>query len=290
MRPIESLITVHETVAVPPASGAATVDADVLAQTQEALATAAITFSLKVLTVNIHKGFTFFNRKFILPELREAVRSVGADVVFLQEVTGTNAKHPDKFDNYTETPHYEFLADSIWPQFAYGRNAVYTHGDHGNAIMSKFPIVRFENHDVSISGPERRGLLHCELQIPGRPVNVHAICVHLSLTETHRAKQMGMLCDLVHTDVPAQAPLIVAGDFNDWRQRADAQLAKGAALHEVFTQANGRPARTFPARLPLLRLDRIYVRNAIGHAPVVLPNKPWSHLSDHAPLAAEIEL
>ena len=290
MRPIESLITVHETVAVPPASGAATVDADVLAQTQEALATAAITFSLKVLTVNIHKGFTFFNRKFILPELREAVRSVGADVVFLQEVTGTNAKHPDKFDNYTETPHYEFLADSIWPQFAYGRNAVYTHGDHGNAIMSKFPIVRFENHDVSISGPERRGLLHCELQIPGRPVNVHAICVHLSLTEMHRAKQMDMLCDLVHTDVPAQAPLIVAGDFNDWRQRADAQLAKGAALHEVFTQANGRPARTFPARLPLLRLDRIYVRNAIGHAPVVLPNKPWSHLSDHAPLAAEIEL
>jgi endonuclease/exonuclease/phosphatase family metal-dependent hydrolase len=262
----------------------------VIAQTQEALATAAMTFSLKVLTVNIHKGFTFFNRKFILPELREAVRSVGADVVFLQEVTGTNAKHTDKFDNYPETPHYEFLADSIWPQFAYGRNAVYTHGDHGNAIMSKFPIVRFENHDVSISGPERRGLLHCELQIPGRPVNVHAICVHLSLTEAHRTQQMDMLCNLVHTDVPAHAPLIVAGDFNDWRHRADAQLARGAALHEVFVQANGRPARTFPARLPLLRLDRIYVRNAIGHAPVVLPNKPWSHLSDHAPLAAEIEL
>ena len=290
MRPTESLIKVDDTVAVPPAPGAPVVDADVIAQTQEALATAAMTFSLKVLTVNIHKGFTFFNRKFILPELREAVRSVGADVVFLQEVTGTNAKHPDKFDNYPETPHYEFLADSIWPQFAYGRNAVYTHGDHGNAIMSKFPIVRFENHDVSISGPERRGLLHCEMQIPGRPVNVHAICVHLSLTEAHRTQQMDMLCDLVHSDVPAHAPLIVAGDFNDWRHRADAQLARGAALHEVFVQANGRPARTFPARLPLLRLDRIYVRNAIGHAPVVLPNKPWSHLSDHAPLAAEIEL
>jgi endonuclease/exonuclease/phosphatase family metal-dependent hydrolase len=290
MRANESLIEVLETAAVPPAQQAPAVDADVIAQTQEALATAAMTFSLKVLTVNIHKGFTFFNRKFILPELREAVRSVGADVVFLQEVTGSNAKHPDKFDNYPETPHYEFLADSIWPQFAYGRNAVYTHGDHGNAIMSKFPIVRFENHDVSISGPERRGLLHCELNIPGRAVNVHAICVHLSLTEAHRTKQIDKLCDLVQTDVPAQAPLIVAGDFNDWRQRADAQLARGAALHEVFVQANGYAARTFPARLPLLRLDRIYVRNAIGHAPVVLPTKPWSQLSDHAPLAAEIEL
>ena len=266
----------------------AAVDADT--QTALAAASSATSFSFKVLTVNIHKGFTFFNRKFILPELREAVRSVGADVVFLQEVTGTNAKHPDKFDNYPETPHYEFLADSIWPQFAYGRNAVYTHGDHGNAIMSKFPIVRFENHDVSISGPERRGLLHCEIQIPGLSNNVHAICVHLSLTESHRTQQMDMLCKLVHTAVPPHAPLVVAGDFNDWRHRAKDQLAQGADLHEVFVQANGRPARTFPARFPLLRLDRIYVRNAIGHAPVVLPNKPWSHLSDHAPLAAEIEL
>ena len=75
-----------------------------------------------------------------------------------------------------------------------------------------------------------------------------------------------------------------------WRHRAGDQLAEGAALHDVFVQANGKPARTFPARLPLLRLDRIYVRNAIGHAPVVLPYKPWSHLSDHAPLAAEIAL
>ncbi|MFS2037119.1 endonuclease/exonuclease/phosphatase family protein [Polaromonas sp. CT11-55] len=266
--------------------------AAVEADTQTALAAVSpeSSFSFKVLTVNIHKGFTFFNRKFILPELREAVRSVGADVVFLQEVTGNHVKHADKFDNYPDTPHYEFLADTIWPQFAYGRNAVYTNGHHGNAVLSKFPIVRFENRDVSISGPERRGLLHCELQIPGRSVNVHAICVHLGLMETHREQQMDMLCDLVRKDIPPHAPVVVAGDFNDWRHRAHARLEKGAELHEVFVQANGKAARTFPARLPLLRLDRIYVRNAIGHAPVVLPLRPWSHLSDHAPLAAEIEL
>ncbi len=266
----------------------AAVDAD----TQVAMAAVSLdsSFSFKVLTVNIHKGFTFFNRKFILPELREAVRSVGADVVFLQEVTGNHVKHADKFHNYPDTPHYEFLADTIWPQFAYGRNAVYTNGHHGNAVLSKFPIVRFENHDISISGPERRGLLHCELQIPGRSVNVHAICVHLSLTEAHRTLQMQRLCDLVHQGIPAHAPVVVAGDFNDWRLRAHGVLEEKAGLHEVFVQAQGQAARTFPARLPLLRLDRIYVRNAIGHAPVVLPNRPWSHLSDHAPLAAEIEL
>ena len=255
-----------------------------------AIATAAKVFSVKVLTVNIHKGFTFFNRKFILPELREAVRKVGADVVFLQEVTGSHSKHADKFQNYPDTPHYEFLADSIWPEFAYGRNAVYDKGDHGNAVMSKFPIVRFENHDVSISGPEKRGMLHCELQIPGRGSNLHAVCVHLSLLEEHRSLQMAKLCALVHSRIPPQAPVVVAGDFNDWRHRAGSQLAEGADLHEVFVAAHGQPARTFPARRPLLRLDRIYVRNAIGHHPVVLPHKPWSHLSDHAPLAAVISL
>ncbi|MDO9195055.1 MAG: EEP domain-containing protein, partial [Rhodoferax sp.] len=62
-------------------------EADALAAAQEAPASASPSFSIKVLTVNIHKGFSFFNRKFILHELREAIRSVGADVVFLQEVT-----------------------------------------------------------------------------------------------------------------------------------------------------------------------------------------------------------
>jgi endonuclease/exonuclease/phosphatase family metal-dependent hydrolase len=61
-------------------------------------------------------------------------------------------------------------------------------------------------------------------------------------------------------------------------------------LREVFVQAHGVAAKTFPARLPLLRLDRIYVRNADAHAPIILPRKPWSHLSDHAPLVAEIHL
>jgi endonuclease/exonuclease/phosphatase family metal-dependent hydrolase len=101
---------------------------------------------------------------------------------------------------------------------------------------------------------------------------------------------MQMLCKLIQQDVPAQAALVVAGDFNDWRQRAHSQLAVGANLREVFVENFGKPAKTFPARMPLLRLDRIYVRNAVGHAPVVLPNRPWTHLSDHAPLAAEIEI
>ncbi|MDP3085637.1 MAG: endonuclease/exonuclease/phosphatase family protein, partial [Rubrivivax sp.] len=151
----------------------------------------------RVLTVNTHKGFTFFNRKFILHELREAVRSVGADVVFLQEVQGTHESHHRRYANWTPAPHYEFLADSIWPQFAYGRNAVYPSGHHGNALLSKFPILRWHNHDVSVSGPEQRGLLHCVLSVPGQGIELQAICVHLGLRESHRQRQLALLCELV---------------------------------------------------------------------------------------------
>lgn len=241
---------------------------------------------IKVLTVNIHKGFTALNRHFMLHELREAVRAVGADVVFLQEVAGSHSRHASRYTNYPADPHHEFLADRIWPQHAYGRNAVYADGHHGNAILSKFPISHVENRDVSISGPERRGLLHCVLEAPEG--QIHAVCVHLSLLEAHRRRQMQMLCELVRQDMPAQACVVVAGDFNDWRRRAHDVLKHGAGLQEVFVQAHGKAALTFPAHLPLLRLDRIYVANARSHRPLSLPRKPWSHLSDHAPLAAEI--
>lgn len=245
---------------------------------------------LKVLTVNIHKGFTSFNRRFMLHELREAVRHVHADVVFLQEVLGTHARHAARLADYPSAPHYEFLADSIWPEFAYGKNAAYPHGHHGNAVLSKFPILHQENRDVSISGPERRGLLHCVLQIPGRDQNAHVFCVHLGLRESHRREQLNLLAQMIDKEVPPEAPVIVAGDFNDWRRRAHGILEKQANLREVFVHAHGQSAKTFPAKFPLLSLDRIYVRNATGHSPLVLPGEPWSRLSDHAPLAAFIDL
>jgi endonuclease/exonuclease/phosphatase family metal-dependent hydrolase len=249
---------------------------------------------LTVMTVNTHKGFTQFNRKFILPELRDAVRKIGADVVFLQEVLGTQEARSRKdldHSRWPDAPQYEFLADSIWPQYAYGRNMVYPRGHHhGNAVMSKFPIIHYENHDVSISGPEKRGLLHCVLRVPTQAIDVHVICVHLGLAESHRQQQLDLLCEMVRSEVPDNAPLIVAGDFNDWRRRAHEMLFREVGLKEVFVTAYGEAAKTFPAIFPILSLDRIYVRNASVHLPVVLPRKPWSHLSDHAPLVAEIHL
>ena len=166
--------------------------------------------AFKVLTVNVHKGFTTFNRRFMLHELREAVRGVAADLVFLQEVQGSHQRHAQRVANFPQVPHYEFLADTIWSQYAYGRNAVYDNGDHGNALLSKFPITHYENHDISIRGPERRGMLHCVLQPPGHHLPVHAVCVHLGLQESHRQQQLQRVCDLIN-GFPADEPVVLAG-------------------------------------------------------------------------------
>jgi endonuclease/exonuclease/phosphatase family metal-dependent hydrolase len=245
--------------------------------------------SFKVFTANVHKGFSPLNRRFVLSELRDAVRGVGADVLFLQEVLGCHALHAKSVANWPAMSQYEFLADTIWPHVAYGRNAVYPEGDHGNALLSKFPIARYDNHDFAYRGDEKRGILHAVLSAAPQ-VEIHVICVHFGLTEIQREAQLQLLCELIATAVPQDAPLVVAGDFNDWRQRVHALLQTRAGMSEVFAKANGATARTFPARFPFLRLDRIYVRNARVHAPIVLPRKPWSHLSDHAPLVAEISL
>ncbi len=243
--------------------------------------------SVRVLTVNAHKGFTFFHRKMILHELRDAIRYAAPDVVFLQEIVGEHQRHANRYTNWPETSQYEFLADELWPEFAYGRNAVYTEGHHGNAILSKFPILSYDNHDVSVDGHEARGMLHCVLSCQEKPL--HAICVHLGLRDAHRRQQLERLCAFMHDELPDGEPVILAGDFNDWRRRADAVLGRCGAT-EVFTASFGSPARTFPARFPLLRLDRIYVRNVRDFKPLPMASKPWIALSDHLPIAAEVAL
>jgi endonuclease/exonuclease/phosphatase family metal-dependent hydrolase len=246
---------------------------------------------LTALTVNIHKGFDIFNRRFVLKDLREAVRNESADIVFLQEVQGSHELHATRFVDWPSASHYEFLADTVWKDYAYGQNAVYPEGHHGNALLSKFPILDHTNHDVSIGrDSERRGMLHCVLKLPEPMPPLHAICVHLGLRERHRNEQLQILCRLIDSVVPADAPLVIAGDFNDWRMRAHVMLQRCAGLQEAFVQALGRAARTFPARCPMLPLDRIYVRHAQPQRPRVLSSRPWSHLSDHAPLAVEIAI
>lgn len=243
---------------------------------------------LRVATYNIHKGFSHFNRRMMVHELRDHLRLLNADIVFLQEVLGQHERHAERFDDWPAEPQYEFLADSVWRDYAYGRNAVYDHGHHGNAILSRYPIINASNEDISAHVFERRGLLHCEIELPGIARPLHCVCVHLALNERGRRHQIGALIQRMHRLVPDGAPAIVAGDFNDWRNMAGNRLADALDLREAFRDQRGKPARSYPSTFPVLRLDRIYVRGfEIQHAEVH-HGFPWSRISDHAALSARL--
>jgi endonuclease/exonuclease/phosphatase family metal-dependent hydrolase len=243
--------------------------------------------TLKIATYNIHKGFSQFNRRLVLHELRERLRELDADIVFLQEVQGEHERHGLKHAGYPAGPQHEFLADEFWAHHVYGMNAVYEKGHHGNAILSRFPILQSRNKDVSAHRFEQRGLLHSEVEMDG--VRVHCICAHFGLFAKGRREQMNSLIEHVLAEVPPDAPLVIAGDFNDWRNQLSRALAKELGVQDVFNLHSGKPARSYPSGMPLFRLDRIYVRGFSVQCCDVHIGGKWRRLSDHAALSAQLE-
>ncbi len=243
-----------------------------------------------VVTYNIHKGFSHLTRRMVIHELKEKLHVMSADVLFLQEVQGMHHRHAARHRDWPGKPQHEFIADSMWGEVAYGRNVVHRHGHHGNAMLSRFPIVAQENSDISAHAFESRGLLHCEIDLgAGAPV-LHCLNVHLGLFERGRRFQIQALVDRINETVPRDAPMVIAGDFNDWRRKGDRTLTDALGVVEVFDEVRGRPARTFPSVLPVFRLDRIYVRGLAVVDARVHYAFPSSRMSDHAALAATFEI
>jgi endonuclease/exonuclease/phosphatase family metal-dependent hydrolase len=248
---------------------------------------------LQVVTYNIHKGFSPFHQHLIVHEVREQLRALGSDLVFLQEVQGRHNKYAERRDGWPDEPQYDFLAESVWSSTAYGSNVAYGHGHHGNAILSRFPIEHPHNQDVTQIRFERRGLLHCAVKVPGLQTAIHCVCAHLSIFARSRRRQLDALAGYLEDLVDPTCPLIIAGDFNDWRNEADLLLAKRLGLSEAFGGAWGEvesPGRSFPARHPVLKLDRIYVRGFTVERAEIHSGAPWSKLSDHAALSAHLRL
>ena len=247
-----------------------------------------MTTQLRVVTLNIHKGLSQFNRRMVIHELREGLRALSPDLVFLQEVAGLNQRHALRFAAWPGEAQHEFLAGEEL-QHVYGPNHVHQHGHYGNALLSRFPIVSSENEDVSDHRFERRGLLHSVVKVPGLRRNLHCVCVHLSLHERGRRRQLDAIAARLEELAGKRLPIIVAGDFNDWRERATPILEKRLGLTEVSVAAGGRHLRTFPSLLPMFGLDRIYVRGFKVLSSQVHRGAPWSLLSDHLAVSAELE-
>ena len=236
--------------------------------------------SIKVLTYNIHKGFTSFNKKYVLEKIRESIRATDADLLCLQEVMGTGSAIKSQF---------EFIADEMWPHFAYGKNATHSKGDHGNAILSKYPITKWENLDISTNRFEKRGLLYVQLEIPRKTTPLHVFCTHLNLLEGSRKKQIIHLCEKIHERVPPGEPLVLAGDFNDWRENLSVILKKSLNIEEAYQSLHGAHSPTYPSWLPKLRIDRVYHGHLKAKTVHYFEDKMWKELSDHLPVMADLE-
>jgi endonuclease/exonuclease/phosphatase family metal-dependent hydrolase len=271
---------------------------------------------IRVATYNIHKGVSSIRSEPRVHALKQAIGLFDADVVFLQEVQGKHDLHAAKYGeehhghrHWPQKAQHEFLAvDARHLHSAYGMNAVYDHGHHGNALLSAFPIANTHNHDVSDHAYEQRGILHCVLQTP--TCQVHCYVVHLGLFEGGRTRQTAALIEAVKASAPNGEPVIIAGDFNDWRNTLSGKLREALGVQEVFDQIGSQsalgdlvrtlarrkaatsitPARTFPAALPVFRLDRIYVRGFKVETAEVMHGTLWAKLSDHAPIVASLKL
>lgn len=242
---------------------------------------------IKVLTYNIHKGFSPGRLRFQLPKMRDALQSVNADLVFLQEVLGESQRESKRRKEWPDATQIEYIAQEIWPHAIYGKNVIYDTGHHGSAILSKYPILTWQNINIAKMRFASRSILHAEVAV--NDTRLHCLCVHMGLLKQERREQLQQLQELLCEIVAAEEPIVIAGDFNDWRKHATLYLEQ-LGFVEAFKATTGDYAKTFPALRPTLRADRIYYRNLELINTVNYTHRQWRVLSDHLPIAASFAI
>ena len=243
---------------------------------------------LRVVTWNIHKGVRgmAFRKRLEIHNMQSAVASLDADIVCLQEVRRINHKEAAHFPHWPDLPQADFLAPPGY-EAAYRTNAFTKHGEHGNALLSRYPVAAHAHEDMSDHRFEQRGLLHATVRVQERAV--HVIVVHLGLIAASRQRQMAQLSAYMVRDIPKDETVIVAGDFNSpiapvrWAQAALGH-GKAEGLHALRGHA------TFPSRLPLVQLDHVFVRHGSVISSHVPQGKDWAKMSDHLPLIVELDI
>jgi endonuclease/exonuclease/phosphatase family metal-dependent hydrolase len=247
--------------------------------------------ALRVATYNIHKGVrgVGLRKRLEIHNLGAAIEALAADLVFLQEVRLFHTREARRFDQtffgWPAQGQAEFLAPDGY-EVAYRSNAVTRHGEHGNALLSRWPMGEVGHHDVSDHRFEQRGLLHVPVAWNG--LTVHAVVVHFGLVHRSRVRQVQRLARFIEAEVPHGALLVVAGDFNDWGERLDAPMLDLGLTRAIQP---GRPSgrATFPSLAPVFALDRFYLRGLACRSTLVPRGIQWARMSDHLPLVAELE-
>jgi endonuclease/exonuclease/phosphatase family metal-dependent hydrolase len=210
---------------------------------------------LRIVSYNIHKGRSALLSRESLKALRLGIHGLRPDLLFLQEVQGRNDR-ASVFD-----AQHESLGAALHMEVAYGRNAIRDLTDHGNALLSRFPILDYENQDISDHRMEQRGLLHARVSVQGR--DVHCFVVHLGLFAGGRSRQILALTERIQRLVPDGAPMLICGDFNDWGDRLAPLFVQQLCVQEVFASA----PRSHGGDIPKLRESLQRLRNTLRGVP-----------------------
>ena len=230
---------------------------------------------LTLVSYNIRSGIGM-DGAFDLERVVSVIRELDPDVVALQEV-GDFRGATDAHD------HPERLAAATGYHVAFGPNVVQGHRRYGNALLSRLPIQGSRNYDLSVKGREPRGALRCDLGLPAGGI-LHVFCVHLGLRAGERRAQEALLlkADILR-DAVRKDPVVVCGDFNYLGVRPIPRLFHKAIRDCAIELGRRRP--TYPSRLPLLRLDRVYVDRYIAPVEMRVHKSQAAQLaSDHLPL------
>lgn len=235
---------------------------------------------LTLVSYNIHSGIGTDGR-FDLHRIGEVLGEIGADVIALQEVG-------DFREKTAREDHPEHLAELLGMHMAFGPNVVRNGRRYGNAILSRLPILRSRNYDLSFRRREPRGALRCDLDLgAGKPL--HVFCLHLGLSVGERRAQEALLlsADIIRDSV-RQDPVVVCGDFNYWWSGPVPSLVRQAIHDAALT--TGKAMRTYHSRFPFMRLDRIFVDDGVRPLAIGTHRSKLAALaSDHLPLVMRFE-
>ena len=226
---------------------------------------------VKVATWNIHMGRGRDGRR-DLERVAKVIGNLGVDCIGLQEVD--NHSH-EAGDDLTR------LAVATGMRAVAGPTMVRAGGEYGNALLSRWPVTRVVRHDLSVPGREPRGLLQAVIDCPNSPF--YLAVTHLGLHPAERRRQVAAI--LSHLPFDESLPLLLLGDFNEW-------LLWGRPLRWLHRRFGRTPAPpSFPARWPLVRLDRILASGPVRLQGVGTIDTELTRMaSDHLPVVAEIDL
>lgn len=230
-----------------------------------------------VSSYNIHKAVGADMRR-DPARIVQVIAELGADIVALQEVDRRFGDRRGVLD-----PGYLQAQTGLTPVSLTDRLGKAAHGWHGNLLLLRGAELE-QAQAVTLPGLEPRGAIVADIRLNGQPLRL--ITAHLGLLRQSRLLQTRFLAR--HVGAPDGRPTLVMGDFNEWRLGADCGLMPlRRELRAVKRSALTRPS--FPARMPVLPLDRIMACPQLDLHDLRAHDSPLARrASDHLPLRAAL--